>query len=102
MAFANGISFLLGGIPLCHGAGGLAAHYKFGARTGGSNIIIGGIFLCIALFLGHHALSLMHLLPLSILGVLLVFAGGQLSPFISPQNGLREQHAPDRSRAEQS
>ena len=79
MAFANGICFLLGGIPLCHGAGGLAAHYKFGARTGGSNIIIGTIFLCTALFLGHHALSILHLLPLSILGVLLVFAGGQLS-----------------------
>lgn len=90
MAFANGISFLIGGIPLCHGAGGLAAHYKFGARTGGSNIIIGGIFLCIALFLGHHALSLMHLLPLSILGVLLVFAGGQLSLSIIDMMGRKE------------
>ena len=90
MAFANGICFLLGGIPLCHGAGGLAAHYKFGARTGGSNIIIGGIFLCIALFLGHHALSLMHLLPISILGVLLVFAGGQLSLSIIDMMGRKE------------
>lgn len=90
MAFANGVSFLLGGIPLCHGAGGLAAHYKFGARTGGSNIIIGGIFLCIALFLGHHALSLMHLLPLSILGVLLVFAGAQLSLSIIDMMGRKE------------
>ncbi|MFT5697806.1 MAG: SulP family sulfate permease [Desulforhopalus sp.] len=79
MAWANGVCFLLGGIPLCHGAGGLAAHYKFGARTGGSNIIIGMIFLLLALFLGHQALSLMHLLPFSILGVLLIFAGGQLS-----------------------
>ena len=90
MAFANGICFLLGGIPLCHGAGGLAAHYKFGARTGGSNIIIGAIFLCIALFLGHHALSLMHLLPLSILGVLLVFAGGQLSLSIIDMTARKE------------
>lgn len=90
MAFANGISFLLGGIPLCHGAGGLAAHYKFGARTGGSNIIIGGFFLCIALFLGQHALSLIHLLPFSILGVLLVFAGGQLSLSIIDMMGRKE------------
>ena len=90
MSFANGICFLLGGIPLCHGAGGLAAHYKFGARTGGSNIIIGGIFLCIALFLGHHALSLMHLLPFSILGVLLVFAGGQLSLSIIDMMGRKQ------------
>lgn len=78
MAFANGLAFLLGGIPLCHGAGGLAAHYKFGARTGGSNIIIGSIFLALALLFGPKALALMQLLPLSILGVLLVFAGLQL------------------------
>ena len=31
----------LGGFPMCHGAGGMAAHYRFGARTGGSNIMIG-------------------------------------------------------------
>jgi SulP family sulfate permease len=79
MAVANGVCFLLGGIPLCHGAGGLAAHYKFGARTGGSNVIIGIIFLCFALFLGQHTTAILHLLPVSILGVLLVFAGSQLS-----------------------
>lgn len=78
MAFANGLSFFFGGIPLCHGAGGLAAHYKFGARTGGSNVIIGTIFILLALFLGQQALSLLHLLPLAILGVLLLFAGAQL------------------------
>jgi SulP family sulfate permease len=79
MALANSVCFLLGGIPLCHGAGGLAAHYKFGARTGGSNVIIGVIFFCFALFLGQHATAILHLLPISILGVLLVFAGSQLS-----------------------
>ena len=78
MSLANFISFLVGGIPLCHGAGGLAAHYHFGARTGGSNIIIGSIFLLLALLLGPQALSVIHLLPFSILGVLLIFAGGQL------------------------
>jgi SulP family sulfate permease len=35
MALANFLSFLLGGMPVCHGAGGLAAHYRFGARTVG-------------------------------------------------------------------
>lgn len=90
MAFANGLCFLFGGIPLCHGAGGLAAHYKFGARTGGSNIIIGLIFLLSALFFGHHVLSLLHLLPLSILGVLLIFAGGQLGLSILDMKERRE------------
>ena len=78
MALANGLSFLLGGIPLCHGAGGLAAHYSFGARTGGSNVIIGSLFLALALFFGPHSLVLINLLPLSLLGVLLIFAGSQL------------------------
>ncbi len=79
MALANLLSFVLGGMPLCHGAGGLAAHYRFGARTAGSNLMIGILFLALALFLGVHALSVVYLLPMAILGVLLIFAGGQLA-----------------------
>ncbi|SDP29938.1 putative sulfate/molybdate transporter [Desulforhopalus singaporensis] len=78
MALANALAFLVGGIPLCHGAGGLAAHYKFGARTGGSNLIIGALFLVLAISLGPEALTLLHLVPFSILGVLLIFAGCEL------------------------
>jgi SulP family sulfate permease len=76
---ANLLSFLVGGMPMCHGAGGLAAHYRFGARTAGSNILIGGIFVILALFLGTHSLTVVYLLPMSILGVLLIFAGSQLA-----------------------
>ena len=79
MGIANLAAFILGGMPLCHGAGGLAAHYRFGARTAGSNIIIGSIFVLLALFLGVHALALIYLLPMAVLGVLLVFAGSQLA-----------------------
>jgi len=79
MAFANFLSFAVGGMPLCHGAGGLAAHYRFGARTAGSNLMIGMLFLAFALFLGVHALSVVYLLPMAILGVLLIFAGTQLA-----------------------
>jgi len=79
MALANFLSFLVGGMPLCHGAGGLAAHYRFGARTAGSNLMIGSIFLALAIFLGDHTVTVMFLLPMAILGVLLVFAGGQLA-----------------------
>ena len=75
---ANIGSFVFGGIPMCHGAGGLAAHYRFGARTAGSNLMIGIIFIGLAVLFGPSALSILHLLPLSILGVLLVFAGCQL------------------------
>lgn len=79
---ANLGSFLFGGIPMCHGAGGLAAHYRFGARTAGSNLMIGGIFLILAILFGSSALRILYLLPLSVLGVLLVFAGGQLALMI--------------------
>jgi SulP family sulfate permease len=79
MALANFMSFLLGGMPLCHGAGGLAANYRFGARTAGSNVIIGFLFIVLALFLGNDVGGVFNLLPMSILGVLLVFAGSQLT-----------------------
>ena len=79
MALANFLSFAVGGMPLCHGAGGLAAHYRFGARTAGSNLMIGILFLALAFFLGVHALAVVYLLPMSILGVLLIFAGAQLA-----------------------
>ena len=79
MALANFASAALGGMPLCHGAGGLAAHYRFGARTAGSNLIIGGIFIALGVFLGYHALAVIYLIPMSILGVMLLFAGSQLA-----------------------
>jgi SulP family sulfate permease len=89
-ALANFLSFLVGGMPLCHGAGGLAAQYRFGARTAGSNIMIGSIFLILALFLGKHSLALIYLLPLSVLGVLLIFAGAQLALTIIDLRGEKE------------
>ena len=79
MALANIFSFFVGGMPLCHGAGGLAAHYRFGARTAGSNLMIGIIFVLLALFLGGHTLSILYLIPMAALGVLLLFAGSQLA-----------------------
>lgn len=82
MGLALLASFLFGGMPVCHGAGGLAAHYRFGARTAGSNVMIGIIFLMLALLFGAGALSIIYLLPLSVLGILLVFAGSQLALMI--------------------
>jgi SulP family sulfate permease len=79
---ADIVSFFFGGIPMCHGAGGLAAHYRFGARTAGSNIIIGGIFVVLALVFGENIVAVLKLLPFSLLGVLLVFAGLQLALMI--------------------
>jgi sulfate permease, SulP family len=79
MALGCIFSFFLGGMPLCHGAGGLAAHYRFGARTAGSNYMIGSIFVLLVLLFGSGILTIIYLLPMAVLGVLLVFAGSQLA-----------------------
>ncbi|MCP4678633.1 MAG: sulfate permease [Deltaproteobacteria bacterium] len=82
MGLANLVTSLLGGMPLCHGAGGLAAHYRFGARTYGSNLMIGGAFLVVGLIVGDKAVAIFGLLPFSVLGALLCFAGAQLAMVI--------------------
>lgn len=79
MALANLLAFVFGGMPMCHGAGGLAAHYRFGARTAGSNLIIGIFMVAAVILIGDQLLNLFHLIPYAVLGVLLFFAGGQLA-----------------------
>jgi len=79
MALGNFLSALFGGMPVCHGAGGLAAHYRFGARSAGSNLMIGTVFILFTLILGNRILALFNLIPMAILGVLLLFAGSQLA-----------------------
>lgn len=82
MGLFNILFGLVGAMPCCHGAGGMAAHYRFGARTGGSNIIIGTAFIALALLAGKSALAILILIPNPVLGVLLAFAGIELSLMI--------------------
>ncbi|UUX91592.1 putative sulfate/molybdate transporter [Methanoplanus endosymbiosus] len=72
IGFMNLISCPLGGFPMCHGAGGMGAMHRFGARTGGSNIIAGIIFLGLALFFAKP--EMLGIIPLGIFGGLLIFA----------------------------
>jgi hypothetical protein len=64
-----------GGIPTCHGSGGMAGHYTFGARTGGSVIIYGSLFLVMGLFFGRTFGEFIQVFPRPILGVILAFEG---------------------------
>jgi len=75
----NLISALLGGIPVCHGAGGLASHHRFGARTGGALVIIGVFMLALGLFYSNAVVQILSLFPFAILGVLLFFSGLELT-----------------------
>jgi len=75
----NLVSASIGGIPLCHGAGGLAGHIRFGARTGGALVILGVIVLLTGLFLSDSVTLLLQVFPRPILGVILFFAGVELA-----------------------
>ena len=75
----NLISTFIGGVPMCHGAGGMAGHIRFGARTGGALVILGLIVLLIGLFLSDSVAFLFQLFPRPILGVILFFAGVELA-----------------------
>jgi MFS superfamily sulfate permease-like transporter len=75
----NLISACIGGVPLCHGAGGMAGHIRFGARTGGALVILGLIVLLTGLFLSDSVALLFQVFPRPILGVILFFAGVELA-----------------------
>ncbi len=60
----------LGGIPMCHGAGGLAAQYRFGGRTGWSNAIAGLVLVLIAVFASSE--GAVALFPTGLLAALLL------------------------------
>jgi MFS superfamily sulfate permease-like transporter len=68
-----------GAIPMCHGAGGLAAQYRFGARTGGSVIMLGLVKILVGIGFGSALLGLLGSYPNAILGPMLVFAGIELA-----------------------
>lgn len=69
----NLTSVPFGGFPMCHGAGGLAGQYRYGARTGGSNIFAGLIFITLALFFTSP--QVLSIIAVGVLGALLVFVG---------------------------
>ncbi|WP_136255876.1 putative sulfate/molybdate transporter [Onishia niordana] len=69
----------LGALPMCHGAGGLAAHYRFGARSGGAPLMIGVALIAFALLPGGVGLTVLAAIPGAGLGSLLLVTAGQLA-----------------------
>jgi len=69
----NLINPFLGGIPTCHGSGGIAGHYTFGARTGGSVVLYGSLYLLLGFFFSTGFKEVIQLFPQPILGVILLF-----------------------------
>jgi MFS superfamily sulfate permease-like transporter len=75
----NLLSGSVGGVPMCHGAGGMAGHVQFGARTGGAVVILGVVLLATALFFSGSVGTFLRLFPTPVLGVVLFLTGAQLA-----------------------
>ncbi len=68
-----------GAMPMCHGAGGLPAQYRLGARTGLATVVFGLSCVAFAFFTGNNAASWLAIVPLEVIAGLLAFAGYQLA-----------------------
>jgi SulP family sulfate permease len=83
LAITTGLGNLLaapfGGYLMCHGAGGIAGHVRFGARTATAPVLIGLVFVALGLLLGESGYALLRTIPDSVLGGLLLFSGIELA-----------------------
>jgi MFS superfamily sulfate permease-like transporter len=79
-----------GAMPVCHGAGGLAGQYRFGARSGLSVVFLGIGKLAIGLVFGNSFVRILNEFPIGILGVLLLFAGIELAMASRDMNSKEE------------
>jgi hypothetical protein len=79
----------LGGVPMCHGAGGLAGHLRFGARTGGALVILGLGTLVVGLGFADATALLMRAFPAGVLGVVLLFGSLELATSVRFEDGAR-------------
>jgi SulP family sulfate permease len=75
ISVGNLLAGLIGGMPVCHGCGGLTAHYRFGARTARANFIIGTAFIAVALLFAKMSPSFLRGIPLSVFGGSLIGVG---------------------------
>jgi MFS superfamily sulfate permease-like transporter len=90
MGIMNLVVPFFGGMPLCHGAGGLAGQYYFGARTGGTNIIEGLIEVSLGLFLAGSIAAIFAAFPMAIVGAMMVMVGIELCKFARDLRWNRE------------
>ncbi len=83
----NLVGAAIGGVPMCHGAGGMAGHVRFGARTGGALVMLGILVLGVGLFFADSVTTLFKLFPPSLLGVILMFGGLELAAGVRGHDG---------------
>jgi hypothetical protein len=85
LAFSHGVMNLVaplfGGMPMCHGAGGLVGQYFYGARTAGANLIEGTIEMALGLFFAGSIAALFAAFPQAIVGAMMFMVGLELVKF---------------------
>jgi SulP family sulfate permease len=90
LAITTGLGNLLaapfGGYLMCHGAGGIAGHVRFGARTATAPVLIGLVFLVLGVGFGEGGYALLKTIPDAVLGGLLMFSGIELALSSKPQD----------------
>lgn len=71
LGLANLVAGGVSGMPICHGAGGLSAHYAFGARTWRAPLLIGSALTVGALAFGDLLSDVLPSFPIPVLAALL-------------------------------
>lgn len=89
MGIMNVVSSFFGGMPMCHGAGGLAGQYYFGARTGGTSILEGIIELFLGLFLSRSVGNLLAAFPMPLVGGMMLLVGIELARVVVQLRGWK-------------
>lgn len=89
MGVLNILSSLIGGVPMCHGAGGLASQYFFGARTGGAMVMEGVFEIALALMFAKTLIEIFAEYPLAVVGAMTLFASVELCKPIVKLRGLK-------------
>jgi hypothetical protein len=79
VAVMNLVGGWFGAMPVCHGSGGLAAQYRFGARSGASIILLGLFKMMLGFFFGESLVGLLRQYPKSLLGIMVLAAGLELA-----------------------
>jgi len=89
MGIMNVVGAFFGGMPMCHGAGGLAGQYYFGARTGGASILEGLIEVCLGLFLSKSVANLLKAFPMPLVGGMMLLVGIELGRVVVKLRGWK-------------
>ena len=88
IGLSNLVLGLLGGFPVCHGAGGIAAHARFGGRTGRTTVVLGLALVAVALVPGGA--GMLFMIPLPVLAGMLLLVSWNLVRMVADLATPRE------------